>query len=246
MSETETNPNRRHPRKPARRLAWLAPVMTASLLGGMLMYGFTLPVPADANPYHAQIKTIARAITEDPPPELAGWVGKDQEVPREAQVLLRPNLIISRHFVNGRTGEQANLLVVQCKDARDIAGHWPPNCYPAQGLVLEHSEPRTWTVGGTVYEGREYWFADPFRPGQERVVSNFLIIPDGRAVADMKAVRDATGDYELRYFGAAQVQVLTEEELTDERRREIVELFIAGYRPLIEAMKTGRDALKTS
>mgnify|MGYP007071125856 CR=1 FL=1 len=29
--------------------------------------------------------------------------------------------------------EQVNVAVVQCRDARDMGGHYPPICYPGQG-----------------------------------------------------------------------------------------------------------------
>lgn len=219
-------------RRPSRRHLWLAPVLTASLLGGMVLYGFTLPVPSDADPYHARMVELA----QDMPLSFGDWRGRDEEVAREAQVLLNPNVIISRKFLNERTRETAVLLVVQCRDSRDLQGHWPPNCYPANGYQLAAVEPMTWTADGREYPGREYRFTKASERGA-LIVSNFLLVPDGRVAGEMALVTDASGDYELRSFGAAQVQVLTESLLTPQRRREVVEEFIAAYRPLIEAMR---------
>ncbi len=224
-------------RRPSRRGAWLAPVMTASLLGGMVLYGFTLPTPQDAAPYHAKMIEMAAEM----PLKFGDWSGRDEEVAREAQVLLNPNVIISRKFKNQATGEMAAFLLVQCRDSRDLQGHWPPNCYPASGFQIDSSEPMTWHADNQPYEGREYRFSKALADG-ELFVSNFLIVPDGRVAGDMAVVTDASGDYELRYFGAAQVQVLTEGTLTPERRREVVEAFVTAYRPLIEAMRHGHTA----
>ena len=56
------------------------------------------------------------------------------EVPPEAQELLRPNAIFSRRFQ--RPGEiGVHVLVVHCSDARDMIGHYPPICYPSSGWV---------------------------------------------------------------------------------------------------------------
>ncbi len=218
------------------RAGWLAPVVTASLLGGMALYGLTLPVPTDADPYHAELMTM-RA---DTPLEFGPWQGRDDEVAKEAQVLLNPNVFISRRYIHKETGENVAFLIVQCKDARDLDGHWPPICYPANGYVGEGDTDASWTVNDQTYPGRQYRFSKPRQ--NDLIVSSFLVIPDGRVSPDMSTVVDAAGNYGLRYFGAAQVQVLTEGDIAPQRREEIVKAFIAAYQPLIEAMRWGHSA----
>jgi len=57
-------------------------------------------------------------------------------VPTAAQRLLRSNVLISREYTNEKTEERANFLLVQCSDARDLDGHFPPNCYRNAGYTL--------------------------------------------------------------------------------------------------------------
>lgn len=223
--------------RPYSKLTWLAPVLSASLLGGMVLYSFGLPEPADAGPYHDALLEIRG----DAPLAFGDWAGRDEAVAQAAIELLRPNLIVSRRFSSAHTGESVALLIVQCKDARDLNGHWPPNCYPAAGFIETGSEPVTWNVGDVRVNGREYRFG---RDGvaETMVVSSFLIIPDGQISADMRDVVEAAGNYGLRYFGAAQVQVLTDAAMSTQRRKTVVEAFLEAYRPLIEAIRYSRDA----
>lgn len=200
----------------------------------MVIYSFGLPEPADAGPYHAHLV----GLLSEAPRNFGDWTGRDQEVQPSAIELLRPNLIISRQYRNQQTGERASFMLVQCKDARDMNGHWPPNCYPAGGDVYVDSWPKTWTLSDQALPGREFRFEQS--NGHRRVVSNFLIIPDGRVSADMSDVVEAAGNYGLRYFGAAQVQVLTPDRMGDERREAVVQEFLAAYRPLIESIRYGR------
>lgn len=237
MAQTEnTNPTA-SARRPFSSLAWIAPVLSASLLGGMVLHGLGLPEPADAGPYHAALLDLR----DDTPLAFGDWTGRDENVADAAVQLLNPNMIISRRFQNERTRERASLLIVQCKDARDLNGHWPPNCYPAAGFIASRSEPQRWTMGDRVLDGREYVFGRD-NVEETMVVSNFLVIPDGQVSADMGDVVEAAGNYGLRYFGAAQVQVLTDAGMGEDRRREVVEEFLAAYRPLIEAIRYSRDA----
>ncbi|MEM7577718.1 MAG: exosortase-associated EpsI family protein [Planctomycetota bacterium] len=237
MTPLQPTPSSPSNRQPFSGLTWIAPVLSASLLGGMILHALGLPEPADAGPYHNALLEIR----DDTPLKFGDWAGRDEQVAEAAIQLLNPNLIISRQFANERTLERVSLLIVQCKDARDLNGHWPPNCYPAAGFLESRSEPAQWTMGDRVLDGREYFFGRD-NIVETMVVSNFLIIPDGQVSDDMGDVVEAAGNYGLRYFGAAQVQVLTDAGMTPERRQAVVEEFLAAYRPLIEAIRYSRES----
>jgi hypothetical protein len=116
-----------------------------------------------------------------------------------------------------------------------MAGHYPPECYPAHGSLLIEARPRTWRLadagspGGFLEaEGVEYHFHDPapgvrpmtppdpgVKPVASRIVYNLLVIPGssgrlGEFVQGMKEIDRSSEDYRERPRGAAQVQVVFE------------------------------------
>ena len=233
------------PRPRGRRWAAAAPLLTATLLLAATAWSLTLPSAADAEPHHARVKAAVLAA----PLEVAGYRGRDAEVAVEAVELLRPNVILSRSFVDeapaqkdaGPRSPWVQLLIVQCQDARDILGHWPPVCYVANGYDAGAVEETSWRLNGRDLPGRRYRFAkgDGFGATQAIVVANFLVLPDGRVVRDMEEVIDAGGDHRLRSFGAAQVQILTPADLPEDARRRTEDAFIAAHSELIGLMASG-------
>ncbi len=196
-----------------------SPVLCLSLLGGIVVEGRTHAKPSDAIPFHDE----ARQRLEAWPRDIDGeWTSVEEKVPDAAVKLLRPNALISRFYVSTQNGyRSANLLVVQCREPSDMCGHYPPNCYPSSGQPLLHSEPRQWQVADTTIRGIEYHFAAA-RVGDPQIwVYNFFVLPGRGIVPDMKDVRQASGDYQRRHYGAAQVQVVFKAELSQDVRDEI-------------------------
>lgn len=235
------------PRRRPRRSRW-ATTLIPAVSGGMLLaaavYGLSLPSPGDAVPFHADLIRLSAHA----PLQVGPYQGRDAHVATEAVELLRPNVILSRTFVlpEGTRVESApspwaQLLIVQCRDARDILGHWPPVCYEANGFTPGPVEDTTWRLDGRDLPGRRYAFHQEDSGGfrTDIVVANFLVLPDGRVVRDMDEVVEAGGDYRLRYFGAAQVQVLTPGSIDDEARAEVEQMFISAHADLIAAMASG-------
>src|SRR5947207_4217407 len=121
-------------------LTW--PVLSLALLGGIAAEQHRRLKPRDVEPYHARAAAAVKAV----PYVIGYWTGKDDEIPSAAQKLLRPNAILSRTYSDndpGRGGiyrtrrRDASLLVVQCRDSRDMVGHYPPICYRAHGMTLD-------------------------------------------------------------------------------------------------------------
>src|SRR5688572_2802518 len=142
------------------------PVMAATLLAGLTLEQRTYVKPQDVEPYHANAKA---AIDQIPYAIAQGrWTGKDQPLPTAAQKLLRPNAWISRTYEDKQRAEfgaaagggerAATLLIVQCRDSRDMLGHYPPRCYRSHGMEQKSAEPRDWQVGDMLIPGVEYGF----------------------------------------------------------------------------------------
>ena len=212
---------------------WLWPLVSIMMLIGIVAEAGAHIHPDD--PRVVKYQAACRQAINDIPFTLVGptgtmWTGTKSEVATAATELLRPNTILSRQYVKqGNSGIFATLLIVDCSDARDLQGHYPPRCYPAQGQKSEGSEPRTWHLSGMDINGMEYKFSQG-ELGDEQVVYNFFITPrvpgvavshkelDGVICRDMDDVYTSGEDYQRRYFGAAEFQVVMSGTMSAEER----------------------------
>ena len=219
-----------------------SPALCLMLLGGIVAESRTHLKPADVDPYHAR----AKQIIENWPKEIpqGNWFTvKDDPLPQPAEQLLHPNAAINRSYrsgemsANGRPAE-ASLLIVQCKDSRDMAGHYPPNCYPASGEQLLSSEKFRLVAGGVSVEGTAYYFLQKSVPVLRRCVYDFFIVPGKGFVADVDGVYRAAGDYQRRYYGAAQFQVIMDADLPQEQREHIFKMIIGANPVAFETLNT--------
>ncbi|HEY1683557.1 MAG TPA: exosortase-associated EpsI family protein [Tepidisphaeraceae bacterium] len=197
----------------------LSPLICLAILAGV--YGETLRrvQPANVEPFHAQAKAEIQAI----PYQLSGWVGSDSNIPPAAMKLLHPNVMLSRMYVNpAQMGQWCGLLVEECRDSRDMLGHYPPICYPAHGMTQLSAQKRDWRIDGIPIHGMEYRFSSN-DGGQTHVVPvyNFMIVPGIGCERDMDALRKAAKDYQRRYFGAAQIQLTFPPNLSQQQQDAI-------------------------
>jgi EpsI family protein len=172
----------------------------------MAAEGTRRPSPATAAPFH---KAAAAAIAAVPL-NLGDWAGTDIPVPASAQTLLRPNAMLSRAFTQRGTGEALSLALVQCRDTRDMAGHYPPICYPGQGWAQGgEGVPVTLSVGPHTVRATRYQFTRGSLEGDRTlVIYNFFAVPGEGFLADMAGIRTLASRFTARPFGAAQIQVV--------------------------------------
>lgn len=183
----------------------LASILTPLLLLGVALERRTFIAPADAAPYHE----AARAAIALIPRQAGPWIGADADVPEPAQRLLRPNAILARRFTRTDPPASASLVVVQCRDTRDLIGHYPPVCYPAHGWIAGGVDDLDLLVDGDATPVRRYVFTRSSWGRESRlVVYSFFVIPGQGRERGMDAVGRAAADYSRRHFGAAQVQVV--------------------------------------
>ncbi len=228
------------------------PILAATLLAGIVNEQRRHIKPADVEPYHARAKAAMDAV----PYVIGEWTGRDDEITPAAQKLLRPNAILNRAYQTppGRFHREASLLIVQCRDSRDMVGHFPPICYRAHGMTAE-SFPgcsakveaglwRDWPVGNETIPGVEYRFTHR-RHGEfwRTTVYNFFIVPQKGMVRDMQGIADAAEDYQQRYYGAAQFQVvftsLASEDLSQAGHDEIFATLLTPNLTLIQTLTSG-------
>jgi len=220
-----------------RAVSLLTPVLAVAMLLGIYSEQQVRAVdPSKVEAYHQRAAAEADAL----PMDLGAWEGSETPVPQAAVSLLRPNFILSRRYVNAETGESASVLIVHCKDSRDLVGHYPPNCYVNSGWTLGEREPTDLRTENGALRSMMYQFnRDTLRGVAAIQIANFMILPDDRVVRDMPAVREFTQDRFKRQYGAAQLQVVMSGELTPEEARDLAERLIALHRPVIDAIQSG-------
>ncbi|MCS7034899.1 MAG: EpsI family protein, partial [Phycisphaerae bacterium] len=109
------------------KLLWrlAAPAVTVALLLGMVAEQRRYLTEADFAPYHQRAAEAIDAV----PWKIGTWAGVERPIVQEAQVLLKPNRILSRSYqdFDPKAGEdrRISLLIVQCKRSGDMVGHYP-------------------------------------------------------------------------------------------------------------------------
>ena len=215
----------------------LAAIVVALLvLAGVTAERLSYASPEDAEPYHQRVAEAANAV----PRQIGPWLGTDTEVTRSAVQLLRPNAIISRKYIHQKTGERVNLMIVHCKRARDMGGHYPPICYPANGWEADRTRRLTWRVRGDELRIAEYTFARDMATGSARIrVLNTLVLPGGTVTTKMDRVRSAAADYQRRIYGAGQFQLIFPDGQDRERRKAVFARFYKHLQPVVKAIRSG-------
>ena len=218
------------------RLRHLPILATLVLLAGVVVEGLARPNPANSEPFHRRVREASKGIQTT----IADWHGVDVEVPPAAVALLRPNVILQRRYTNRKTGRRADFLLVQCQDARDMAGHYPPICYPSHGWNAAGTEPAQWKVEGRSITGVEYYFTR-LHDGRDVgcYVRNLIILPTGNLVRDMDQVRAAASDYLRQFYGAAQIQVVIDADVPGAERDEIFAELIGPHLSLLDVLMSG-------
>lgn len=211
-----------------------------SALIGLILTGLAAaefarrPDAGDAEPFHA---AAAKAI-ESLPDKFGDWETAEIPIPASAQTLLKPNAMLSRALTNRVTGEQASLVLVQCRDTRDMAGHYPPICYPGQGWTENAPRrPVELTAGDRKVTAIRYEFTrSAFDRDRMLVVYNFFAIPGQGTPSDMDTIRRAASDYSARPFGAAQVQIVLTRRQSAEEEQRLVESALSPMADVVDLL----------
>ena len=189
------------------------PALTAVLLAGMMLENRHYRSEADFEPFHHR---AAEAIN-DIPLQIWPWMGHEEPLSKEERDVLKPNAYRCIAFSDTRAeylddpSRRVLLMVAQCRRANDMEGHYPPNCYPARGYtqINDQGLERNWLIDGHTIGGMEYQFEHREQGHTVRTtVYNFMILPQQGIERDMKAVEASAEDYQQRYYGAAQFQVV--------------------------------------
>ncbi|MCY2954892.1 MAG: exosortase-associated EpsI family protein [Planctomycetota bacterium] len=192
----------------------------------------------EADRYHQAVRRAADAV----PIRIGMWFASDVEVPPAAVKMLHPNVTVSRRYTEAMTGRSVSVLIVQCTDARDLIGHYPPVCYPANGWKATSSSAADWRTDDLEIRGMQYGFRmAKVDRAAELVIDNFFILPDGRTGRDMKELDAVARNRRKRYFGAAQVQIVADAGIPAANREEFREQMLRRCRQFIDTVRRGVD-----
>jgi hypothetical protein len=224
-----------------------SPVLCLAVLAGIALQQRARLRPDDprVTAYHARAKEAINRIPWRVEALGTTWTAVEHKPETAAVRLLRPNVILSRRYVQNTTSGNpmvAELLIVQCRDSRDMNGHYPPVCYRNIGhelvFIAEHDPI---DVGGEQVPFTEYHF-EKYKHGraEKLYVYNFFVVPGRGAVDDIKGVYEAAEDYERRFFGAAQFQILMQDVLSPadaKVREQVFASLLRSHPQLIATLK---------
>ena len=224
-----------------------SPLLCLCVLGGIAVQQRMRLRPDDAvvQDYHTRAKAAVTAMPWKVEALGTYWTAVEREAEPAAVRLLRPNIILSRKYVQNTTSGRpltAELLIVQCRDSRDMTGHYPPICYPNIGNELVYEERHgPIEVHGERVPFTEYHF-EKYTQGQpvRQCVYNFFVVPGRGVVDDIDGVHEAAEDYERRFFGAAQFQVLMPVDVLTPPavREQVFASLLRSHEQLIATLKT--------
>ena len=217
---------------PLKPLLWST--LTLAILGG-IWYNQRLhhEAPPETEHYHEQIRKAINSL----PYTTGDWIGTNVPVPPAAFEILHTSTIFSRRFRNVRSGENVTVILIHCKDSRDILGHYPPVCYPGNGWNLESNQLLDLTVNQLTITATRYKFSRSSLEGKKLLsVLNFIILPDGKIAANLGAVHSASQDYRRKFLGVAQIQMLLSAELPDTMQIHTASFFSESLKPVIDAI----------
>lgn len=225
-----------------RRASRAAPVVSFALLVVILLTrGAGAQAPPGAEAYHEEVAAAIERI----PYKIGDWVGTDVEAPPAAQQLLRPNKLMQRRYENIVTGRTMSVLIVHCKDSRDMVGHFPPVCYPSNGWSAQGAQEASFALASGTFPARVYRFNRIVEGVEQRLrVFSFFVVPAGEAeiASDYDALNAASRDRRLTGLGAAQVQLIGGEGFTEAERRAVIDEFIQALTPVIRLIGEGVQA----
>ena len=200
-------------------------------LTGVGAHRIATRTPIDSTAYHARVKASVESIDFI----VGEWAGEKMDVPPSAVALLRPNGLVGRSYRNQSGDRVITLAVVQCRDTRDMTGHYPPVCYPANGWKLLQFDSYVVSLDDeTILPVTRYLFdRSTALETVQRWVHNLLILPIEGGVMDMDEVREAASNHQDRQRGAAQIQLVLSGDVLEADQKRFVLQFLTELEPVV-------------
>jgi hypothetical protein len=215
----------------------LAPGVALLLAFGLHANMDAMAASDDSPAFHQAVREAVDRL----PARLGDFDSTEQPLPPAAGKLLHPNAHYCRRFVD-ESGRWVTLLLVHCRDSRDMSGHYPPNCYPGSGWTQQGpARQHLLTLWNRQVPIAEYRFTrSELQHALSWTIYDFFVLPAGGFVTDMNQVRRASGDYRTRPYGAAQIQVILDSQIPEPQRLELLNTVLEPLTPVIDRLQLKR------
>lgn len=140
---------------------------------------------------------------------------RDVDIPTSQVEKLKLRSFVSRIYrrVGGDRRVEATIFFAQTANARAMAGHHPPRCYPSIGWQLVEGETKDLDVvraDGKPVRCRVYHFASRAGHNQELWVVSGFVLPTGEVCRSLDEIGSVFGRAEESERGLVQFQLLFE------------------------------------
>lgn len=218
----------------------LAPVLSAVLLAALAGIGTLRPHPPQG--VDAYVERIVAAI-DDTPYRIGSWTGRDLTAPpTEAVDMLRPSRVLHRGYAHDGTRDAARLVIVHCPDVRDMAGHHPPNCYPATGWTAIGTENFTLALFGREQTLALHRFSRQDAGTRKTItVASGFIVPDNddTLIPSMEELRSVSENRRRTKLGAAQMQIIIDTNAQQDEIRTVAATLLPALEPVVNRVTEG-------
>ncbi len=192
--------------------------------------------PRASPEYLAEVRDRVYAL----PYAIGSAVGTDLEVVPAAVRMLKPNAILQRAYRDPVSGRSISVVIVHCQDVRDLAGHYPPICYPNAGWVeAAPREVSRFDIDDLMIQATRYVFERHRETSAEssRLLS-FFVMPGSDPIApNMDAVMRAARSPRATGLGAAHVLLVAPEaqplDITDLMMKDIIHELAPAIRAIL-------------
>jgi hypothetical protein len=218
------------------RIRELSPIIAVVML---LVLPIFLPDESVSSAAFEQRNARIAAAMGEIPWQIGRWRGVEVPVPSVAQDVLRPNALLSRSYREIGGNLQATLVIVHCSDTRDMLGHYPPVCYPANGWQAVKDVGGIERIGADIgihpsVDCMRYDFYLNTDLGSKRGIRiyNFFVLPGGVIAHELSELQGQAGRTRTSAMGVAQVQIAFSDQVSDEEAGRALAELLEGIQPL--------------
>ncbi len=224
-------------RLPLLKTLGLPPIATGLILSVFLVWNLASNARPVASPeYLSSVREAVREI----PYSIGPLIGVDLEVVTAAAEMLNPNVILQRVYRDPLLGHSVSLVVVHCQDVRDLAGHYPPICYPNAGWEESaDSSTLSFKLDDSSILASSYAFERSGEmSGESLSVVSFFAMPSTSAQfsPDMKAVDIASRSPQTAGLGAAHIMLVVPGSQSEDISKNLVDDVLRALRPTLRAI----------